>query len=127
MSGSSVFRVLLVLVAVAAIVGLGAYVYNAGVVQGVAEGAQIAGRETGAAPYPPYGYGPYARPFFGFGLFGLLAPLFFVFLIFGAMRALFWRGPRHWGMLQRGEWDKHVPPMVAEWHRKLHEQPSEQK
>jgi len=124
MSGRVVVSVLLTLVLVAAIVGVGAYVYNTGVAQGLAQGGSGVERESGAVAYPYYGH--YVRPFFGLGLFGLLAPLFFVFLIFGVVRAIFWRGPRHWGMMHHGEWGKHVPPMAEEWHRKMHEQPSAQ-
>jgi len=125
MNGRFFLSVVLALVLVAAIVGVGVYVYNAGIAQGLAEGAQVAGRESGTAPYPYYS--PFARPFFGFGFFGLLFPLLFVFLIFGAIRAMFWRGRMGWGHMHRGEWGQHVPSMAEEWHRKMHEPPSEQK
>ena len=118
MNGRFFLRVVLALVVVAAIVGIGAYVYNAGVSQGLAQGAQAAGRESGAAPYPYYV--PYVQPVFGFGFFGLLVPLFFLFLLFGAMRALFWRGA--WGRMHgHGPWDKGGPAMFEEWHRRQHE------
>ena len=130
MNGRFLFRVLLTLVVVAAIVGIGTYVYNAGVEQGLAQSAQMAGRESGAVPYPYYG--PYVRPFFGFGFFGLLFPLLFLFLVFGAMRALFWRGARGWGRMHPGPWDgspvagkrdwsNGAPPIFEEWHRRQHE------
>jgi hypothetical protein len=78
----------------------------------------------GVAPYPYYT--PFYRPWgFGFGIFGLIFPLLFFFLIFGAIRGLFFRGwrrgPWNHGPWNRGDWDKNVPPMVQEWHRKLHE------
>ena len=117
MSGRIFLRVVLTLVLAAAIVGFGAYVYNAGVSQGIAEGARLTPRESGAVPY----YGPYARPFFGFGCFGLLVPLFFLFLIFGLMRALFWRGPWGRGRMHEDHWGKGAPAMFEEWHRRMHE------
>jgi len=125
MNGRIVWRVLLALVVAGAMVALGVYAYNAGIAQGLAQGAQVAGSESGAAPYPYYG--PFVRPFgFGMGCFGLLVPLFLVFLIFGALRAMFWRGRRGWGM-HHPDWGKGVPPAVEEWHRKLHETPPEHK
>ena len=74
----------------------------------------------------PFGYGApgFYRPWgFGFGFLGCLFPLFGIFLVFGLLRAMFWRG--HWGG-HRGHWghggpnEQGVPPMVAEWHRKMH-------
>jgi len=119
MNGRFWIRLALTLVFVAALIGVGAYIYNAGVAQGLAESARVAGGESGTLPM----YGPYARPFFGFGFFGWLIPLFFLFLFFGALRAIFWRRP--WGgSRMRGPWGNGAPPMFEEWHRRLHETPS---
>ena len=49
-------------------------------------------------PAYAYGYG-YGHPF-GFGIFGFLGGLFFLFIIFGLLRAIFWRG----GYGRRGGW-----------------------
>jgi hypothetical protein len=54
------------------------------------------------------------RPFFPFGI--LFIPLF-IFLFFGVMRAVFWRG--RWG--RRGPWDGGAPGWFDEWHRRAHE------
>ncbi len=121
-------RVVLALVLIGALFGFGTYVYNVGVTQGLAASGKLAapdGAPTGGvAPYPYYA--PFYRPWgFGLGLFGLIFPLLFFFLIFGAIRGLFFRGwrrgPWNHGPWNRGDWDKNVPPMVQEWHRKLHE------
>ena len=52
------------------------------------------------------------------GLAGCLFPLLFFFLIFIALRGLFWH--RHWGR-HHDHWEKGVPPMFEEWHRRAHE------
>jgi hypothetical protein len=57
------------------------------------------------------------RPFFfPFGF--LFIPLAF-FLIFGLMRALFWRGP--WG--GGGPWNGNPRARFEEWHRQAHQSP----
>ncbi len=105
-------RIVVALLVAAGIAELG---YQAGLAQGLAQGG-------GAIVTAPY----YVAPFgFGFGFFGLLFPLLFLFLIFGLGRALFWRGwgghghaggPRRWG-------DPQV--MLEEWHRKAHGETAE--
>ncbi|MGH2592750.1 MAG: hypothetical protein ACRDGG_04495 [Anaerolineae bacterium] len=125
MNGRIVLGVVLVLVLIAGAVGIGTYVYNAGVAQGLAESGKLVAPESGAVPYPYYG--PFYRPFgFGFGFLGLLFPLLFLFLVFGLLRRLFWRGG--WGGGgPRGNWEKGVPPMFEEWHRRAHEPQSTEK
>lgn len=98
----------IVLVAILAIVGVGAY--NAGVAQGLADSGRLAA--PGVVAYHPW-YG------FGFGLFGLLFPLLFLFLIFGAARAWFWHGRGH-GYWSRGRTWGEAPPIFEEWHRRAH-------
>ncbi|HEX9246269.1 MAG TPA: hypothetical protein VGA35_08905, partial [bacterium] len=81
----------------------------------------------GAAPYPMYAYPayPYGYPFhgpFGFGFFGLLGPILFIFLLFALARGLFWRGYGY-GCGRGG--GRGVPPRFEEWHRRAHAQPKE--
>ncbi len=123
MYGRFFLRVLLGLLVIAAVVGMGVYAYQMGVIQGAAQGAS-----TGTAPAAPgpYFYGRPFYPFWGFGFFGLLIPLFFLLLIFGALRAMFWRarwGHGHWHAGQPGHpaWENGVPPMFEEWHKRAHE------
>lgn len=125
------FRVMLTLVLIGAVVSLGSYVYNAGVTQGLATSGKLV-LPDGATAVAPYAYYGLHRPFgFGFGLLGLIFPLLFFFLIVGALRGLFFggwrRGPWSHGPWQRGDWDKNVPPMVQEWHRKMHESTTDTK
>ena len=127
MNGRIVAGVMLTLIAAAVIVGIGATVYNAGMAQGLAQSGQLIERAPDGAIYPYYG-----RPFGGFGFFGLIFPLFFMLFIFGAMRALFWRGAWSRGHLHHGawagKWDPSKGPqgMFEEWHRQAHEaQPTE--
>ncbi len=122
------WRVLVVLVLIVAILGIGVYAYNIGIAQGVAQKAQ----PVGPAQMPHLYYG---HPFmgFGFGLVGCLIPLFLVCLVFGSLRFLFWQGPLGWGHMHHRRWNWHddngkdVPPFFAEWHRRAHAGPDEAK
>ncbi|MCL4490094.1 MAG: hypothetical protein M1570_18475 [Chloroflexi bacterium] len=120
MNGRWILVTLLAIILIVAAVGLGVYVYNVGVAQGLAQSGKLSAPETGTLPYPYYG--PFFfRPFgFGFGFLGFLFPLFFIFLIFALLRGIFLGG--HWGRHRR-YWreDGEVPPQFEEWHRKAHE------
>jgi hypothetical protein len=126
------WRVLIVLVLIAAILGIGAYAYNLGMTQGLTQKVQAPAGQPAQLPYLYYGH-PFFR--FGFGWLGCLVPLFLFFLVFGSMRALFWHGPmgmgrmhrRHWGWREGDEDSKDVPPFFAEWHRRAHAAPQEEK
>src|SRR5690242_13312615 len=112
MSGRFVPRLLAALLILAGIIGLGFYAYQLGVAQGA---AQIAPAGAAAVPGPYYGYPYHFFPFFGFGCFGLLIPLFLLMLIFGGLRRMFWGGGwgHHGGW--RGMWGEGgVPSMFEE-------------
>ena len=133
-----VFRILAGLVLLAAIAGIAFFAFNAGMTQGAALNLQAPAAQAGGQPVPYYGYGmpfPYPMPFFGFGCFGVLIPLFLLFLAFGAARRMIW-GPRWgWHHMHHGPWGEKgpgspdfVPPMFAEWHKRAHgETPAEEK
>jgi hypothetical protein len=127
-----VFGFFVTLLAVGLLVGLGVGVYQMGVAQGVID----AGRFPAGATVPVGGYGYHDGP----GIFGLLFGLFFLFLLFGLIRAAFFRG-RGWGHgYGHGYgwgpgWGKDFGPeggpeswreerdrRVSDWHRKLHEE-----
>jgi hypothetical protein len=109
MNGLRVF----VVIAIALVVG--AFAYQLGLSQGVATAIP-----AGAAPVAYYGYPHWG---FGFGFLGLLFPLFFLFLIFGALRAAMWGGGRG-GYGHRG-WGGDGRARIEELHRELHgEKPS---
>jgi hypothetical protein len=124
------WRVLVALVLVAAIIGIGVYAYNIGMAQGLAQKIPVPSGESVQVPYVYYGH-----PFFGFGfgLLGCLVPLFLLFLVFGSLRALFWHGPMGGRHMHRRPWgwhaedDKDVPPFFSEWHRRAHDEPEETK
>jgi hypothetical protein len=120
--------------------------YQAGVDTAVTT-AVADGATTVVAPLPAYGYGyGYGwHPFgFGFGIFGLLVGLFFLFIIFGLIRAIFWGGRRGWGPggwggpggwnrpggpgnhshYERNPWIERFGPSFEEWHRQAHESES---
>ncbi len=126
MNGKIGLRIVSALVLIAAIAGIGFFAFRAGVVQGSPVTIEAPSGEAVPAPY--YGYGmPFHRPFgFGLGCFGILIPLFLFFLAMKAFRLMVW-GPR-WGYMgHRGPWGRHweggVPPMFAEWHKRVHEVP----
>ena len=122
MNGRIFFRVILALVLVAGLVGIGVFIYNAGVSQGLAASGKLVAPDGGAVPAVPYyPYAPYFyRPWgFGFFPFGFIFPLLFFLLIFAAIRGAFFRGWR-WGS-RGGSGPDQVPPMFEEWHRKMHE------
>lgn len=128
MNGRFILGVLLAIVLIIGAVGISIYAYNVGVVQGMAENGKVIAPPAGVAPYPYYG--PFFfQPFgWGFGFLGCLFPLLFFLLFFSLIRGIIW-GPRwRWHHHRHWEHDEHgVPPMVEEWHRKMHEQPSAQK
>ena len=108
--------------------------YQAGLSTAVTTAA--ANGATVVAPVPAYGYGyGYGwHPFgFGFGIFGFIFGLFFLFLIFGLIRAIFWGGRRGWGggwggpghhgdaRYGRNPWIDRFGPSFEEWHRQAHE------
>jgi hypothetical protein len=124
-----IFGILVALVLIAGAVSLGAYVYNIGVAQGLAQNVNLTDLPPGAEGrlYPYYG-GPFwfHRPF-GFGFFGCFGPLLFILLFFVLFKGLWWGGP--WG--GRRGWKHHyegggAPPMFDEWHRQAHSQGTEQ-
>ena len=90
---------------------VGLVAYQMGLSQGLAT-TLPAGAAPAAYYYPHWGY--------GFGFFGFLLPLFFLFLFFGAMRAAFGGGHGGYG---RG-WGN-GRERIEQIHRELHgEKPS---
>ena len=117
--GSTIARVLAVLLLVAVAAGIGTWVYNAGVTAGLTEAAVQAAASGDPAPAVPYGwgygYGPYAHGPWGFGFFGILFGIFLLFLVVGLLRAAF--GGHHRG--GPGGWGRRRE-MLEEMHRDLH-------
>lgn len=125
------------LVVVGILVGLGVGVYQAGIAQGIVD----AGRYPAGAGVPVAGYGWHGGP----GIFGILFGIFFLFLVFGLIRAAFFRsrgvgpgwghrgygygwGPGWTGGEGSGEgpdaWRAERDRRMADLHRRLHEQES---
>jgi hypothetical protein len=132
MSGNTGLRiagaVLLTLLLVGAAAAIGYMAYSAGLAQGAAQtGAQVVAPAAGA-PVPYYGYPAYWYRPFGFGFLGCLVPLFFLFLVFIAVRMVFgcfgWRRHGPWGW-HGGPWGSdemrnHWRERAEEWHREQH-------
>ncbi|HEY4227150.1 MAG TPA: hypothetical protein VGM49_02340 [Candidatus Limnocylindrales bacterium] len=119
MNGRSFASIVFSLIVVGVLVAVGVGIYQAGIAQGVID----AGRFPAGATVPVAGYGYHDG---GFGFLGLLFPLFFLFLIFGLIRAAFGHR-RGWGHgygygsgdMSGRRWDREQ--YVAEMHRRLHE------
>ena len=103
------------LFAMIVILAIGLVGYQIGISQTIA--TQL---PAGAAPVAYYGY-PYH---YGFGFLGFLFPLFFLFLIFGLLRAAMFGGRGGWGhkggpgYMGRGWGDGRA--RIEELHRELH-------
>jgi hypothetical protein len=75
-----------------------------------------------------YGYGyPMVGHHFGFHPIGAICgSIFFLFLFFGFIKMIFFRGMWHhgWEGHKHGPWGKHwekgVPPMFDEFHKRAH-------
>ena len=92
---------------------VGLVAYQVGLSQGLATTLP-----AGSAPVAYYGYPHWG---YGFGFFGFLLPLFFLFLFFGAMRAAFGGGRGGYGHRGWGGGRERI----EELHRELHgEKPS---
>ena len=138
-------KILFSVILVVALIAAGVWVYNMGVVQGAAADGElptVAGRTF--LPYAGmmggyrqgyadnyrhgmmgYGYGMHSF----FSPFHFLGGLIFFFFILALFRAIFfggWAGRRHHHGFHRcgmhhGENENEIPPMVEEWHKKMHE------
>ena len=129
----TIVRVVAAVVLVGLLGTVGVGIYQAGFVAGAAtEGATV------VAPFAGYGlYGPGWGH--GGGFFGFIGTLLFVLLLFGLLRAVFWRGPRAWGggwghgnpsadrhgpeAFRGSPWEARAREVHEEWHRR-HPEPS---
>ena len=97
------------LLVLALLVAAGAYVYNLGFAQGVAESGRFV--QAPGAGVPVVAFWP--RPW-GFGFFPFF-PLLFILFWFLVLRGLFWRG----GWAGRCG-SRSIPRRFDEWHRRAH-------
>ena len=124
----------ILLIAVLAVGGgiIATTAYQAGLSTAVTTATASGGAVTPVV-VPAYGYGYGWHPYgFGFGIFGFLATLFFLFIIFGLIRAIFWRGgPGRrggwgggWGGPGGGYghsgWEGRAHQTFDDWHRQAH-------
>jgi hypothetical protein len=127
--GRAALRTFISLLILGILIAIGGGIYQAGVTQGIVDAGRVpVGAAVGVAGY---GWG-----FHPFGFLGLFFPLLFLFLLFGALRATFWRG-RGWSHRHGdGDWrgwrsEMHGGPEgwraareqhMADLHRRLHEE-----
>jgi len=134
--GRAIVTFFLVLIAVGIVVGVGTEIYNTGFSQGVLQAEHVPAGQP--VPVPGYGDG-YGYGYRGFNFLGLLFPLFFLFIVFGLIRAAFFRG-RGWGHgygrghgwgpgWDKGEgmggptaWREERDRRMADLHRRLHDE-----
>jgi len=136
----------ILLVAVLAIGGglIATSAYQAGLATAVTTAVGSGATVVTPIIVPAYGYGFGGQPF-GFGFFGFLATLFFLFIVFGLLRAIFFRGgpghrgghgPRGWGGPRGGDgwggprggdgdgghspWEARAHETFDDWHRTAH-------
>jgi hypothetical protein len=90
---------------------VGAVAYNAGLAHGITQSGKIvvAPGSPAAVPYP------YAYPYYGWHAWGgfFYLPFFFIFMVFGLIRMLCWRGGMYRGRCGYRDLD--------EWHKQAHE------
>jgi hypothetical protein len=121
-------RVLAAIVVVGILAGLGVTIFNAGVSQGMAQGAGLATASGApAVAYGWYGFGPHWG--WGFPIFGIFFWILGIFLVFALLRAVFgwgrW-GARRWDGRGPGGWDgpggvDGRREAMERFHRELHE------
>lgn len=124
------FRIISAVILIAAIAGIAAFAFNAGMSRGLALNPQSAAIMEQVRPGMDYGFPYRAHMFPGAFLPGLFFVIFLFFLAAGAGRRMMC-GPRYgWGHHLHhhgGGWDENrsdenfVPPMFAEMHRRAHE------
>ena len=82
---------------------------------GVSQAITVAAPGTTTPAVYPYFWHPFG---FGFGFLGLLFPLFFLLLIFAAIRGAI--GGGRWGGYGRGWYGPDRRAMLEQWHREMH-------
>ncbi len=133
MNGRAIVNILFGLIVIGVLVAIGSGIYQAGVAQGVVDAGHVPAGAVVPVAGLGYGWGFHG----GFGFLGLLFPLFFLFLIFGLVRAAFGRG-RGWGPGWGGRgydgsgygpgfggpdaWRQERDRQISDLHRKLHEE-----
>lgn len=131
MSNKIWFRVLVSIFLLVALIGAGLWVYNMGMLQGATVSMDGELPATMAERYLPQAE---ALPAYAHGRMMFFSPLrfiggffFLLFILAGFRMVIFgFRGHRgfHRHAHMYGCNGENVPPMVNEWHRKMHEQES---
>jgi hypothetical protein len=142
MNRSIVFRIIGAVFLIALLIVGGAFVYRAGVAQGilrapeVAEAIQQSAEEGNPNPMLNHGYGydyPNHHGFgfghhFGFFPFRICGSILFLLFFFGMMKMIFFHPWIHahygWG---HHNWENDVPSKFSEWHKHAHGESTEER
>jgi len=131
----NIFKIIIAVVLIGAIVTVGVFSYRYGVADGIAQNIDVEALQEGSVPFKrgmnPYGMHPGMTGFHTgrFTFMRILGGVFFFFIIIGLIRMLFFRrsfarwkmhapGRRYCGS---GAFEGDVPPYAAEMHKKMHE------
>ena len=135
MNGRTIARILLVVVLIGGALAVGVTSYNAGVTAGLVQSGQAVVVPGGYPVAPGTAYVGYGWGFgHGFGLFGFLGGLLFLFLLIGLIRAAVggprrgWGGPggpRGWGDGRRDAWEERVRETHDALHRESADRPAD--
>jgi hypothetical protein len=138
MNGRTFARILLAIILIGGAIGIGVTSYNAGVTAGLVQTGHAVVVSDGYAVAPGGAYVGYGWGFgHGFGFFGFLGGLLFLFLLFGLIRAAFggghrrgWGGPggpggpgRWGGDWRRDAWEQRVKDTHDALHREATDGP----
>jgi hypothetical protein len=135
MNGRTFARILLAIILIGGAIGIGVTSYNAGVTAGLVQTGHAVVVPDGYAVAPGGAYVGYGWGFgHGFGFFGFLGGLLFLFLLFGLIRAAFggghrrgWGGPggpgRWDGDWRRDAWEQRVKDTHDALHREATDRP----
>jgi hypothetical protein len=121
MNGRTIAGILLTLLVVVGAAAIGITAYNAGVTAGLVSSGQVVVAPGGAVGPYVGGYG-YGVGHGGFGFFGFLGTLLFIFLLIALFRAVTGGGRGRWGGGWGGPGGRHGSGPWSDRAREIHDE-----